>query len=751
MSAPTNNQKAGKASKRQRHTYSTDRPIKGRAQDRFNRWPFAKRISETIANGMDPSSLVIGLYGPWGDGKTSTLAMMEEALTQRTDVVVFRFNPWLFGREEQLLRGFFSSMADALGRSLKTQKEKIGGLLEKYGTILSVASVDIAHVASVDAGKGAAALGKALSSVKLEELRVRLEAILNTSQKRLVALIDDIDRLDRAEIHAIFKLIKLSASFEHSTYVLAFDDDMVAAALGDKYGGGGVAAGRAFLEKIIQVPLHLPPADTSELRQVVLEGVSAVLEQAQITLTREQVEEFLVAFDSAIREHIKTPRQAKRIVNGIAFALPVLKGEANPVDVMLVEATRVAFPKLYIAIRDNTDLFLKGTGDDGKGEDARQTQLTALIEPTLGELVASDKLTIRKRLIEGLFPRTGRVGYSDDTLIRWAREQRICSKEYFPRFFSYGIPPGDVGDLEVVKFVDQLRAGRLGPDKIKSRLSEFSRRRAISRLLEKLRSQEEIIDAAAASRLALALAPHGALLPKEQGPMMFRTTFMQGAILIRHLLKRVPQREPLALQVLDSAEPLPFAFECWRWMRAFKGKNDEEDRVFPAESEATVARALVARIRRAAKQTALYSAFETDSPLLLSVWKEYGPPGEMETALRNWLLANSHEVDKFLEAFVGRSWGLESGVSRRSDFGRDSYNGVSGLVDPALILERLRAEYGEEITKSPERGEPSSLREWRLETARAFNAIHEHVMRERETASEDGEDSSESTETGNSA
>jgi len=131
MNAPTNNQKVGKASKRQRYTYSTDRPIKGRAQDRLNRWPFARRISQTIANGMDPSSLVIGLHGPWGDGKTSTLAMMEEALTQRTDVVAFRFNPWLFGSEEQLPRGFFSSMADALGRSLKTQKEKIGGLLSR--------------------------------------------------------------------------------------------------------------------------------------------------------------------------------------------------------------------------------------------------------------------------------------------------------------------------------------------------------------------------------------------------------------------------------------------------------------------------------------------------------------------------------------------------------------------------------------------------------------------------------------------
>lgn len=60
--------------------YFSDEPIASKAHDRFGRALFAARIAETIAKRRDPSSIVIGLFGPWGDGKTSVLKMMEESL-----------------------------------------------------------------------------------------------------------------------------------------------------------------------------------------------------------------------------------------------------------------------------------------------------------------------------------------------------------------------------------------------------------------------------------------------------------------------------------------------------------------------------------------------------------------------------------------------------------------------------------------------------------------------------------------------
>jgi KAP family P-loop domain len=712
--------------------YSSDQPITSRDQDRFNRWPFAKRIADTIANGKDPASLVIGVYGPWGDGKTSTLGLMQEALTEHPDVVLLRFNPWQFGNENQLLRAFFDSLADALGRSLSTHKEDIGEILKKYGAILSVASVDVVHTVKVDPGKGVVALGQALSSVELHQLRTRLEGFLRESGKRAVILVDDIDRLDRAEIHALFKLIKLSASFEHTSYVLAFDDEMVAAALGEKYGGGGVSAGRSFLEKIIHVPLHLPPAETIELRKMALEGIDEALKQSKINLTREQIERFTRSFvDTFEPELLHTPRQAKRLTNSVSFALPLLEGEAEPVDVMLIEAIRVFLPRLHATIRDNPDLFIGSAREYGGNADVEKKRLRDLLSSALSDSGIYDKELIRKRLIAVLFPRAGDMGYGSEWNLTWAREQRICSKEYFTRYFTYSVPPGDIGDLEVQRLVDELRA-EVDSDDVRARLARFSERRAMPRLLDKLRFQEATIDPEAAQRIALALAPNGALLPKEEGPWVMRTTVMQGAILIRQLLRRIapPQREALALEIVQIAEPLPFAAECFRWLRFSKDESPDE-RILQADSEARVGQELASRISAFGKTGELYASFSNESRDLLWIWKNMGVPGQMEVSLRSWLNASPDSVDIFLGAFTGRAWGLESGLSRRSEFRRDSYESVAELIEPAFVAERLRAKLGAAL-ESGEESESETEQEWKRQTARRFVVIHEFVLKEKQ-------------------
>ena len=182
-------------------------------------------------------------------------------------------------------------------------------------------------------------------SVGLEELRGRVVHHLKRSDKRIVVLVDDIDRLDKQETHILFRIVKACADFPNFCYVLAFDDAAVARAVGERYGAGDLTSGHAFLEKIIQVPLKLPARPRKICAGCVSEQVDQVREMTAMKLTADQAREFVMSFDRGVEIRLTTPRAVKRFTNGLRFAVPPLLGETHPVDLLLVEALRRSIQK----------------------------------------------------------------------------------------------------------------------------------------------------------------------------------------------------------------------------------------------------------------------------------------------------------------------------------------------------------------------------------------------------------------------
>jgi predicted KAP-like P-loop ATPase len=307
--------------------YRTDAPISDPRLDVFDREPFARRIADTIGERNDPSSLVVGIYGPWGDGKTTFLNFIRGRLKDYPSIICVSFNPWRMEGEQALLQGFFATLAEVLDKELTTSSEKLGDVLKKYGALLKIAPGGW--------GDAAVGAGAALSAVSLDELRDRISGMLRDAGKRVVVIMDDIDRLDRAEIQAIFRLVKLTGDFENTAYVLAFDEEMVASAIGEKYAsssGRSYEAGINFLEKVVQVPLHLPPPSPDALRQYCFGLVDEALRESATEMSQNQVNEFVRHFIDGIQIRLKTPRMAKRYANALHFALTILKGETYTPD-----------------------------------------------------------------------------------------------------------------------------------------------------------------------------------------------------------------------------------------------------------------------------------------------------------------------------------------------------------------------------------------------------------------------------------
>jgi len=123
-------------------------------------------------------------------------------LNTNDDVLIVKFNPWRFKDEDALILNFLKNISEVLNRELNTKTEKLVDFFNKYGSITSILNFDLSK------------LSENFSDTQLEDLKNRVNDFLKESYKKIVVIIDDIDRLDKQELFSLFKLIKLTGDFQ---------------------------------------------------------------------------------------------------------------------------------------------------------------------------------------------------------------------------------------------------------------------------------------------------------------------------------------------------------------------------------------------------------------------------------------------------------------------------------------------------------------------------------------------------------
>lgn len=715
-----------------REPLEADRPIQAVDQDRFGRWEFSKRIAEVIVARRDPSTLVVGIYAPWGDGKTSVLNMIVKELeAHKEQIIVVRFNPWRFQSDSHLLKNFFEVLAERLGKSLTTAGENVGKFFRDYADVLTPLSFF-----GVDAAKAVKGAAGVVPEADLEKLKGRIETALAQAKQRVVIVMDDIDRLDKDEIQAVFKLVKLSADFPNTAYILAFDEEMVAHALKEKY--GSLEAGRSYIEKIVQVPLHLPPAHEYALRSITFEGVEAAVKLAELDLSEEQGQRFVNMFVMAFQSHLKTPRLAKRYVNGLAFALPLLKDEVDPIDFLIIEAIRVFIPDLYHAIRRQGDVFLGKHLDQNRKDGAERA--TALIDGALKALAEKDKLTA-KRVIRDLFPRMGGndlLGgsiYQAEWQSRWSQQKRIAAIDYFDRYFSYGVPPNDFSDRKADEFLKQIETNEV--EYVVQEIHALATDERAGVFIGKLRAREDRVSPKVGSRLAQGLARCGEAFPSTGGVLgdFGASTAAQACILIKNLISRLPsetERNTLALQIADVATPLTFALLYLRWVRKTKSVDElqSDDAVITDSCEAEINGKIANRLANEAADGPLTKKYGREAGKLYQSWSWIDKRG-LKQHLTDRLTHFPAEAPDFLRQFMQTAWSLETGISFEMDLDRKNYEFISSIIDPEIIMTALRKVHPA-IDNPPEEFKNSQSVTKEDRAAAAFSLLHQQVQQEKE-------------------
>jgi len=653
--------------KKDQSQFSDDSPISDPKLDAFYRHPFAMRIAEMVRNRGDTGSTVIAVYGAWGEGKTTVLEFVKSELRSSEQIILLPFNPWRFGSDEQLLWAFFASLSNSLKAPLKTKIENIAGWFAEYGEIV-IPNIELAYgAASVSPGENLKKLADRFSNIDPETARERIENALLKAGKRIVVLMDDIDRLDSDEIHQVFKLIKLTANFPCVDYLLAFDNDLAARALGKRY-GGDVEMGHAFLEKIVQVPLPLPPASESSLRKFCFGAIDRVLGDSQIRITREEASSFASEFEGTLLPFLDTPRAAWRYANAIRFGLPAMKDEVNAVDFMLLEGARLFLPSAYELVRK------EGSGILLAHELSRDESIIPRVNESLEKLskiqktAAVDLLRFLLPQLQGVLAIDGRyglTGYSDGSYELWAKQRRLCIKEYFPRYFSLAIAPDDYSETAISQLIVECSSGA---DAVVKWIDANVTSEKLEALVRKLYRREEDVDARAAEAICVGLARRGELFSDIGGIMSLSPSRSAARYFWETIGKRIDPKNQkrVALRVIDEAVTVHLAWDCVCFFSPTK-KGGHTGLISEGESQ---------KCRRRIAERAL-SGFETEVPwkiysdsfmgILFNIAHVFGRK-KLEEALSGIFKKKPESVLEFLMACTGKAIPLHTGIPEPQDF-----------------------------------------------------------------------------------
>lgn len=619
--------------------YSSDSPINSELEDKFQRFNFSKRIADTISNRKDTNCLTIGIYGAWGEGKTSVLNFIEKELKKSNNVIAFKFNPWRYSDENALLVQFFNQFAFELGSSIKKPKEKLGGVFQEYGKYLNI------DLLGFNVGETAKNIGDKLATVSVETLKGRIEEIIRDSDKKIVIFIDDIDRLDRTEIHSVFRLVKLTADFYNTTYVLSFDEEMVSAAIGERFGNGDKISGRNFLEKIIQVPLQIPLAQQKDLMDFCFTLINKTIDGHKIELSKEDNDRFVSNFLNNILIKLDTPRLAVRYSNSLSFSIPLMVGEVNITDLMLVEALKIFYPSHYEFLKSNSEYFINGYERPTyeRGSDTVEERMKFLkenLERLGNHLTAKQKAAIKELLIS-MFPQMQgafrSVGFSDETYRNWILDKRIASGRYFSKYFSYSTERGNLPDLVFNEFIDKAKSSEAS--QIASLIRQLVSQSSAEDFLFKLRILEEQLMTETSIKIAKAICLISDVFPHPTARWVFSFTTPRGQAVfyvvgILKLINSDNERFKYMKDFILSAREIEFASEL-----RFRCKSAKETQIF---NEKQISEFEEIILRRALKES-------SDSNLLVKF------PSLTSYLLNHWAKSNKKEMRKYLDNLLNES------------------------------------------------------------------------------------------------
>ena len=329
---------------------------------------YAKTIAELIAYKDNKTPLVIGIYGPWGSGKTTLMQTVLSCFRKIDDykdhfrnIKTVWFQAWKYKEEEEILAALIEEIFKAMKRDgfLENCKAQIETLVKKFDTLKFIEKFTELF-SGVDVSEFFSKLEYREKLGFFDTFQDFFDRLLwdylnwrpkkSTGEKPddkkgvLVIFIDDLDRCPKGRILKVLETIKLFMDKEGCVFVIGAANEIIENALKETYGEDS----SKFMDKIVQVTFNLPQVTATDF-------------ESYIENIRPDIKNDMSPHLSLITPVMQNnPRRLKRFLNNLSLQEGLLKNKNIPVTfahLLYWNIIDYVYPSLRNDIKENRQTF----------------------------------------------------------------------------------------------------------------------------------------------------------------------------------------------------------------------------------------------------------------------------------------------------------------------------------------------------------------------------------------------------------
>ena len=414
-----------------------DLPISNSEDDFFGLDSFTDILASALNACLSKQGFVVGLSGKWGVGKSSAVNLVRTKLDP--NVKVLNFQSWRIRGEDALVLNFFQLIRNELQPSWISDQdidEILLGLAE--GLIKSFPGPIPVSISSNPLKRRFNAKYSAEGCYKT------LYSVCERSPEKYLILIDDIDRLSPNEMTTLFQMVKSVMNLPNISFLLIFDRELAEEACQEVFH----ADGASYLDKIVQLSFEIPEPSSSQISAYIFEKL-----QKQIQLADEDLEHLKKVLNSRHLLSVATIREAIKLLNSLFIKWPVLNGEVNISDLLLLELLHIKSISTYKQVRRNRYLLCHvnefAVPEEFEKLRKRFTEIFNEKKSHSTQVMA---------LLEELFPRFSGINVSNNAQFgiddQALKERRVRLSQYFDNYFRFEVNPSVIPMKYLKNFIE---------------------------------------------------------------------------------------------------------------------------------------------------------------------------------------------------------------------------------------------------------------------------------------------------------